>query len=78
MCRAGVAGDALGPRQHLFAFRRQALEARTAQHQHDPELVLELLDGRRQRRLGDAALVGGAAEMLMPGERDEEFELVDH
>ena len=31
-----------------------------------------------QRRLGHAAGFGGAAEMLFPGQRQQEFELVDH
>ena len=75
---AGVADDAARPFEHLLALRRQPLEARAALHQHDAELVLQLLDRRRQRRLGDAALLGRAAEMLLLGQRDEEFQLVDH
>ena len=42
-----------------------------------PICVLELLDAGRQRRLGDAAGLGGAAEMLFAGQREEEFQLVD-
>ncbi len=75
---ARVAGDAPRPDQHLLAFRRQPLEARTALDQHDAQRLLELLDRRRQRRLGDAELLGSPAEMLLPCEFDEEFELVDH
>jgi hypothetical protein len=41
---ACVAGDAARPDQHLLAFLRQALEAGAALHQHDPELILQLLD----------------------------------
>ena len=47
-------------------------------HQDDAELFLQLPDGGRQRRLRDAASLGGAAEMPLPGQRHEEFELVDH
>ena len=75
---AGVADDAARPDQHLLALRRQPLEARAAQHQHDAELVFKLLDRRRQRRLGDAARLRRAPEMLLLGQSDEEFQLVDH
>ena len=75
---AGIADDAARPFQHPLAFRRQPLEARAALDQHDAELVLQLLDRGRKRRLGDAAALGRPAEMLLLGERDEEFQLVDH
>ena len=42
------------------------------------ELLLELADRRRQRRLRDVAGLGRAAEMLLAGERHEIFELPDH
>ena len=76
--RAGIADDPPGPYQHLLALRGEALEARAALDQHHAELFLKLLDRGRQRRLGDAEFLGGAAEMLRLGERNEEFELVDH
>ena len=43
-----------------------------------PSVLLELLDAGRQRRLRHAAFLRGPAEMLLPGERDEKFQLVDH
>ena len=56
----------------------EALEARAAVHQQHAHLLFELLHAGRQRRLGDAAGLGGAAEMLLAGQRQDEIELVDH
>ena len=75
--RARVADDAARPVEHALAFRREALEARAAVDQQHAHRLLELLDSGRQRRLGDAAGLGGAAEMLLAGQRQEEFELID-
>ena len=47
-------------------------------HQQHAQLLLELLDAGRQRRLGDAAGLRRAAEMLLARQRQKEFELVDH
>ena len=41
---AGVADDAPRPVEHPLAFRGEALEARAALHQQNPEGILELLD----------------------------------
>ena len=75
---AGVADDAPRPVEHALALRREALEARAAVDQQHAHLLFELLHAGRQRRLGDAAGLGGAAEMLFAGQGQEEFELVDH
>jgi hypothetical protein len=53
------------------------LESRATLHQHDPKLVLELLDTGGKRRLTDVAGLGRAPEMLLAGERNDEFKLVD-
>src|ERR1700680_900283 len=75
---ARVADDAARPIEGALALVGEADEARTALHQHDAEGRLELLDAGGQRRLGDAAGVGGTAEMLFAGKRQKVFELVDH
>jgi len=75
---AGVADDAARPVQHAFTLWREALEARAAQHQQHAHLFLDLLNPRRQGRLGDAAGLGGAAEVFLARQRQQEFELVDH
>ena len=74
---AGVADDAARPVEHPFAFRGEALEARAALHQQHAVRVLELLDPGGKRRLGHAAGLRGAAEMLLPRQRQEKFQLVD-
>ena len=75
--RARVADDAARPVEHPLALRREALEARAAIDQQHAHLLLELLDAGRQGRLGHAAGLGGAAEMLFAGQRQQEIELVD-
>ena len=75
---AGVADDAARPVEHPLAFRRETLEARSALHQQHPEGILELLDAGGERGLAHAAGLGGMAEMPLAGERDDEFELLDH
>ena len=75
---AGVADDAPRPVQHPFALGREALKARAAPHQQDAHLFLDLLHPGRQSRLGNAARLGSAAEMLLTGQRQQEFEFVNH
>ena len=75
---ARVADDAPRPSEHLLAFRRQPLEARAALTSMTPSVSSSCLIAGRQRRLRHAAFLGRPAEMLLLGERDEEFELVDH
>jgi hypothetical protein len=66
------------PRRAPVDLRRESLKAGAALHQHDAELVFQLLDGGRQSRLRDAEIFGGAAKMLRARQSNEEFELVDH
>ena len=75
---ARVADDAARPVERALALGGETDEARAALHQQDAEHFLELLDAGRQRRLGHAAGLGGAAEMLFARERDQIFELVEH
>src|SRR4029077_18252704 len=56
----------------------EALEARAALHQEHAHRVLELLDARREGRLANSARFRRMAEMSLSGERDDEFELIDH
>jgi hypothetical protein len=76
--RPGIADDTARPVKHALALRREAEEARAAMDEQNAERVFELLDSRRKRRLRHAARFGGAAEMLLAGESDQIFQLVDH
>ncbi len=51
--------------------------ARRALDQRDAELVLELANLRRQRRLADEARLGRAAEMLVFGQRNQISEVTE-
>jgi hypothetical protein len=73
-----IAHDPAGPFEDALTFRRQTQESRAAPDQHNAELLFELLDGRRERRLGDVALLGRAAKMLLFGQSNEHFQLLDH
>jgi hypothetical protein len=73
-----VADDTPSPVEHALALGREALEAGAAVHQQHAHLLFQLLHTGRQRRLGDAARLGGAAEMPLPRQRQNEIELVDH
>ena len=75
---AGVADNAPRPFQDAVAFGRETLETRAAPDQQNAHLLLDLLHPGRQGRLGDAAGLGGAAEMRLAGQRQQEFEFVDH
>ena len=72
--RARVADDAARPVEHLLALGREALETRAAVDQQHAHLLLELLHAGRKRRLGDAAGLGGAAEMPLAGQGKEEIQ----
>ena len=76
--RPAVRDDAARPFEHALALGGEALKPRAALHQHHPELILELLDAGGKRGLADVAHLGGAAEVLLAGERNDEFKLVDH
>src|SRR5208337_1963020 len=75
---ARVTNDAPAPYQHALAFRRQPIKARAPVDEQHAQCVFELLDAGRQSGLGHAAGFGGAAEVALAGERNQEFELVDH
>ena len=75
---ARVADDAARPVEHALAFRGKALEARAAVDQEHAHLLLELFDAGRKRRLCHAAGLGGAAEVLLTGQGQDEVEFVDH
>src|SRR5436309_770642 len=68
---------ASGAVERACALRRKALNAGTALHQHDAEDFLELLEAGRHGRLGNAAGLGGPAEMPLFCERQQKFKLVD-
>ena len=61
----------------LFAKRSEADDAAGPLDEGDPEQSLELAQPRRQRRLGDEAGIGGAAEMPEPPQRDQILQLLD-
>ncbi|MCY1417326.1 hypothetical protein D9M71_328580 [compost metagenome] len=74
----GQLADALRLFEHLlrlgddaFADRGQAHGALAALEDQHAQLVLELLHADREGRLADVAALGGAAEMLLLGERDD-------
>ena len=75
---AGIADDAPRPFEHPFAFRREAPKPRTALHQQHAEHVFKIFDASRQGRLAYAADFGGAAEMLLARQRDDEFKFLQH
>jgi len=72
-----IGQDLLRPVEERGAFGGQADEAVVADHQADVQLFLELVDRRRQRRLGDVAGRRGAREMTLAGEGDEIGEVAD-
>ena len=76
--RLRIGQDAPGVRQHEFAFGRQPDETPTALDDHDSEFGFELRDRGRQRRLGNAAGVGGAPEVPLARQRIQIDELPDY
>ena len=74
--RTGITDD-VAPVQRPLALRRKTLEARAALHQHHAEDFLELLEAGRHCRLGDTTSLGGASEMPLLGQRQQQFKLVD-
>ena len=75
---AGVADEAARPGEHALPLGGEPHEARAAVDEEDAQALLQLLDPRRKRRLGHAAGLRRAPEMTLPGQGDEEFELVQH
>ena len=67
----------LRPGEHVLALRREPLEAGGAAHDHDAKLLLELLEAGRHGRLGHAAELRGAAEVVLACKGKHEVQLVD-
>ena len=65
------------PQEELLALLRQPHEPVIPDHQPDAEILLELLDGGRQRRLRDVAGFRGAREVLLARERNEVGQMAD-
>ena len=68
----------MGVLQRELALRRQADEAMAALDDRRAEILLELADRRRERRLRDVTGFRRPAEMLFARQRDEIFELPQH
>ncbi len=75
---AGIADDAACPFKDPFAFRREILKTGAAIDEQNAETILQLLDARRECRLGHATSLGGPAEMALARQRQQELEFVDH
>ncbi len=60
------------------SLRRQADEVMAALDDRRAETLFELPDRRRKRRLRHMAGLRGLAEMLLAGERNQIFELLQH
>ncbi len=72
----GAVEALLHHRQHAMAEVREVREIALAPEQLAAELLLELLDGPRQRRLRDVALLGRAREIEHARHRQEISDLV--
>lgn len=75
--RAGILRQAPRQRDQRFPFAGRARALAGAFQQLDAELLLQRLDLRGQRRLGDAEAGGGAAEMPFLGDGEEMAEAAD-
>jgi hypothetical protein len=67
----------MGPFQHPFAFRRQAVETLAALDDRHTKLLFKLADAPGKCRLGDVAGLGGAGEVLLAGEGRQIGKLAD-
>jgi hypothetical protein len=74
--RLGLLPDLLELRAHETAEVGQVGEMALAAEQEPAQLLLELLDGAGERRLGDVALLGGAREVERLADREEIADLV--
>ena len=72
-----IADDAPGPGEHVLTLRREPLEAGRAAHDHDAELLLELLEPGGHGRLGHAARFRGATEVVLACEGEHEVQFID-
>ena len=73
--RVGLPEDHPGPLDHPLAGVGQEDVARAPLDEGDAELLLELHDLGRQRRLADEARLGGPAEMAVVGHGDQVLEI---
>ena len=71
----GLAEDHPGPLHDLLAGVGEQDVARAALDERDAELLLQLLDLRRQRRLADEARLGRPAEVAVVGHGDQVLEV---
>ena len=65
------------PLEHALAVGGQPVEALAALDDRDAQLLFELADAARERRLRDVAGLRGAREVLLPRERDQVLQLAD-
>ena len=72
-----VGEDALCPGEDALPFGGQAAEALAAFDDEDAEGILEVLDARRQRRLGHVARRGRAGEVFLPREGRQILQVLD-
>ena len=63
------------PGQNTFAFRGKPLKPLPALHQNQIELLFQIADAHRKRRLSDMAQRRGLAKMTRLIECDQVFEL---
>ena len=75
--RVAVGEDPLGPGQHPLALRGQALEPVAALDHEHAQVLLEMAQARRERRLRHPARLRRAGEMPLAGESHEIAELAD-
>ncbi len=75
--RVAVGQDPLRPGQHPLALLGQALEPVAALDHEHAQILLEMPQARRKRRLRHAARLGRAGEMPLAGEGHEVAELPD-
>jgi hypothetical protein len=59
-----------------LALGRETDKARAALDQENAQLGFELFDASRQGRLGHATRLSGAAEMALPGQGHQVFQLI--
>ena len=72
---ADVGQDPARPLEHPLPFRREALVALRAPHDGKADLALEPADARRERRLRHVARSCRPAEVLLPRECGQIFEM---
>ena len=75
--RVAVGQDPLRPGQHPLALLGQALEPVAALDHEHAQILLEMPQARRQRRLRHPARLGSTGEMPLAGEGHEVAELAD-